>query len=122
MPTTFDLMQSRVGTLRSTENSCTKQNNRSTGRNMEKWEDSAMNRKRSNTFLFPLPTTKPVPRKKTIVDDKVFPWEEGLLEVINSITGTSIKVKQNAKVSREKLSAYLNSHFLNEALTNYYNL
>lgn len=77
-------------------------------------------RKRSNTFLFNIPTRK-LPKKTSQVEYKLErDWEEQLLENINSLQGGSVKNKKNLKIERDKLSAYLKGRFVNEALTTFY--
>lgn len=41
---------------------------------------------------------------------------------MNALMVSNIKSKQNVKISRDRLSAYLNKFFLNEVITNYYGL
>lgn len=61
-------------------------------------EADGMRRKRSNTFLFNIPTRK-FPRKSSHVEYTLErDWEEQLLENINIITGCNIKNKRNVKI------------------------
>jgi hypothetical protein len=82
--------------------------------------DNDARRKRSNTFLFNIPTRK-IPRKSSSVEyDFQRDWEDQLAQNINSLQGSQIKNKKNLKIDREKLSSYLKSLFINEVITTYY--
>lgn len=79
-----------------------------------------MKAKRTNTFLFNLPTRK-IPKKLSTVEYEVQrDWEEQLLSNVNILQGSEIRNKRNIKVDRESIASYLRGKFINEIITTYY--